>query len=1519
VNIDVNDDFGAYLPGRYLDDVDGELYVAVNVDFGDGTGVQQVILAPEQSLAQLSGENSGSFDASGLSSIASIGDVNGDGRPDYLTGDEEGVIRYWGSTEEGGLAGPVEIYSGGPGPVVFGALGNVDGEGESEWYISEPQFESIVVEAVENESPGIDDSEEYEVVAEKAPTLDGDFSASLEFENLELGLAVTVTFAQGIVNLDSLVEDLTETLIHAAGFEAFDVSLGTEGYIRIRGDAPFVINAGSVDDLAILGLDAPVRSVRDPDGVIIEWVGNYIVSYGRVRIFEGVPGVALGEPVMELLGGSENAGFGAQVLAAGNLDRAEGEELLITSATSDAVVVIPPDTEHPDERDEVLEDAGSVSVLVFRSSSGAGAAAEAAAAEAAENPGDPGLQAVAEALAHILNADDAAEFMAWTARGTSANERFGTSAGVGDVNGDGINDVLVGAPGGEAGRLYVYHGLPELPETEDGFIAGSQYVAGSSAPSFYLNEDIAFTLEVGGAEANIEIAAGDYQDIDGLIGSLDSALQSASGLGAFSAFRSRVDRVEIIGNVSFVITAGDTENLSVLGFEADEAGDVVSALLEQGIISEDPSVVIDGSAAGGGFGTSVTYLGDVNGDGFGDVLVGSRSGEGVEEGRVDTLSLYYGGGSGLSAAAGQVIEAVGFAASFADTVLGAGDFDGDGLADLVVRGYLDDGPDSVTTSILLYRGQLYSGSPGDDPDPEAALEGISPVPIRLGDAAGLPEGLASRSLDTPGDINADGRPDILALSGDGIRVFFGADLDDGVNLDRPAVASSVLAAHTYAEPGHYSIRLSAAYGIDSGGEGLDAVSLTGDVLELSLDVGYIMPEIGDLQGGSEGFTVYFTRPVVGEVLNLYEARDSDMGEPDVSFFESATGRDVPGTLILDDNGLGLRFVPTGGPLAAGNYTVFLRSAETGFKGENGRLLDGDSDGVEGGDFEVSFEVAGLPAEAVIFSIPDFARGPGEEVHLGGPGTGIPVYVSGAVGLGELEVQLMYDPAILEITGVNPGPGMPAGDLNITTEEDLGGLNLLTVEFVAAGEAVLQADTVQAFTLEGRVVSGAPGGQAHLLDLIYADFRRGEIVTEQGVVLDDGIHSTSYRGDLDGDGHYGADDVSRALGLILGLDSGFVVDLGTDPQLMGDINGNGTVGVMDARAILRKVVWPEEDIPGLPGLPVVIEMPIRLPGGEGVGAELASLRADVTISQGLRAKAGEVVTAVVTVNGAAGIRSAELTIGYDPDIFEVPEGGVRGGDLLSGQLYAYRVDSRSGEVIFAVASGQEGTGDGVLVEIDLRVLEDAREGETLLDLHRFILNDGEILFVGTPAVGGDSLDSLVEITAENQAPVFDSVDDPRVKAGDQVRLHLRARDPDGDSAGITYRLIRGPASASIDSATGIFSWDPVAGDVGVIHEIVVEAVDRGQPAGRALLGFSIEVLASRQLAGPGERAGLAELGAAPAAAPRLNQAGVVVIDGRWRIIHGVLIRDELEWAPGRDDDPWRNRLLRPQADVDVEEE
>jgi hypothetical protein len=90
-----------------------------------------------------------------------------------------------------------------------------------------------------------------------------------------------------------------------------------------------------------------------------------------------------------------------------------------------------------------------------------------------------------------------------------------------------------------------------------------------------------------------------------------------------------------------------------------------------------------GDQVGALFGSSVGTAGDVNGDGYSDVIVGAQnyfngeSGEGL-------AFVYHGSASGLSVTADWTAEGNQLNASFGYSVGGAGDVNGDGYSDVIV-------------------------------------------------------------------------------------------------------------------------------------------------------------------------------------------------------------------------------------------------------------------------------------------------------------------------------------------------------------------------------------------------------------------------------------------------------------------------------------------------------------------------------------------------------------------------------------------------------------------------------------------------------------------------------------------------------------------------------------------------------------------------------------------------------------------------------------------------------------------
>ena len=94
---------------------------------------------------------------------------------------------------------------------------------------------------------------------------------------------------------------------------------------------------------------------------------------------------------------------------------------------------------------------------------------------------------------------------------------------------------------------------------------------------------------------------------------------------------------------------------------------------------------LTGRAAGNQFGASVAGAGDVNGDGYADIVVGAP-GYNTDIGRA---YVHHGGASGTSASPSTTLTGEATGHLFGGAVSPAGDVNGDGFADVIVaaRGY----------------------------------------------------------------------------------------------------------------------------------------------------------------------------------------------------------------------------------------------------------------------------------------------------------------------------------------------------------------------------------------------------------------------------------------------------------------------------------------------------------------------------------------------------------------------------------------------------------------------------------------------------------------------------------------------------------------------------------------------------------------------------------------------------------------------------------------------------------------
>ena len=80
--------------------------------------------------------------------------------------------------------------------------------------------------------------------------------------------------------------------------------------------------------------------------------------------------------------------------------------------------------------------------------------------------------------------------------------------------------------------------------------------------------------------------------------------------------------------------------------------------------------------------------------------------------------------------------------------------------------------------------------------------------------------------------------------------------------------------------------------------------------------------------------------------------------------------------------------------------------------------------------------------------------------------------------------------------------------------------------------------------------------------------------------------------------------------------------------------------------------------------------------------------------------------------------------------------------------------------------------------------------------------------------------LIGVNNLNDAPFADPIDGQTLDEGGLLNLVLTAYDPDGDV--LTWSLVSGPASASLDPASGEFSWFAADGDAD--HAVTARVTD-----------------------------------------------------------------------------------------------
>jgi hypothetical protein len=677
-------------------------------------------------------------------SVASAGDFNGDGYGDIIVGR--------GYTSNGTQGGAALIYFGGPKMDDVADLtlrGEVPANNENFGWavagagdVNNDGYDDVIVGAATCDLDGTDAGRAYVFYGGASPNAVADMTLSGEAAGDHFGCAVGTA---GDVNDDGY----DDVIVGALWSDAGGTNAG-RAYVFLGGSHP-----NSVVDLTLTGVDpsdyfgCSVGTAGDMNGdgyadMIVGGYGSDVggTSAGRAYVFYG--GTTLNSKPDLTLTGSTGDYFGFSVSTAGDFN-SDGYDDVVVGAYGNGKAYVFYGAAFGNATADLTLAGGSVADFGY----------SVAVVGYANNDHFPDI--VVGAWGGVAGAYGGAAYLYYGGAtpdavadlaliGEASGDYYGWSvSSAGDVNSDGRDDLLVGANqndagGTNAGRVYLYDSGDPPPAANR-----SQWTIPGAAAGDVLGLSVGAAGDVNDDGFDDVIVGAEFNDAGGA-----NAGRAYLLLGGAAA--DSVPDVTMTGAAAgdyfgqSVGTAGDVngdgrDDWLVGGPRNDFAGtDAGRAYFFEGSVVPDGTadLVLNGAAASDFFGTSLGTAGDVNGDGYDDVIVGAPG-----AGTGGKAYVFF-GGSTFNAVADWTLSAEAALDNFGQSVGTAGDVNGDGYDDVIVGANLnDDGGTSAGRAYVFYG--------GTSPNTVADL-------ILTGETTGDYFGYA---VGTAGDMNGDGYDDVI--------------------------------------------------------------------------------------------------------------------------------------------------------------------------------------------------------------------------------------------------------------------------------------------------------------------------------------------------------------------------------------------------------------------------------------------------------------------------------------------------------------------------------------------------------------------------------------------------------------------------------------------------------------------------------------------------------------------------------------------------------------------------------------